>query len=111
MASLLKRVRQCSRRVVYPWKFNLHGKPIDLNFRPYATVKYKTNSDSKKTKCRILCCPLRPYASEYGDPLSNPRQKKPVNWTVGPRSRPGTHCPPLQKQVRNYPDSFTTWTY
>ncbi|KAG8290957.1 hypothetical protein J6590_072066 [Homalodisca vitripennis] len=49
--------------------------------------------------------------SEYGDPLSNPRQKKTVSRTVGPRSRPGTHCPPLQKQVRYYPDSFTTWTY
>ncbi|KAG8268602.1 hypothetical protein J6590_021419 [Homalodisca vitripennis] len=49
--------------------------------------------------------------SEYSDPLSNPRQKKPVSWPVGPQSRPGTHCPPLQKQVRNYPDSFTAWTY
>ncbi|KAG8324174.1 hypothetical protein J6590_098568 [Homalodisca vitripennis] len=80
MASLLKRARQCSRRVVYPWKFNLHGKPIDLNFRPYATVKYKTNSDSKKTKCRIFCCPLRPYALDSGstfpawDSLSTPSE-------------------------------------
>ncbi|KAG8259711.1 hypothetical protein J6590_008747 [Homalodisca vitripennis] len=39
------------------------------------------------------------HVSEYGDPLSTPRQMKPVSRTVGPRSRPGTHCPPLQKQI------------
>ncbi|KAG8326266.1 hypothetical protein J6590_046533 [Homalodisca vitripennis] len=37
--------------------------------------------------------------SEYDDPLSTPRQKKPVSRTVGPRSRPGTHCPPLKKKA------------
>ncbi|KAG8282525.1 hypothetical protein J6590_036489 [Homalodisca vitripennis] len=42
---------------------------------------------------------------------STPRQKKPVSRTVGPRSRPGTHCPPLKKQVGNASGRFTTWTY
>ncbi|KAG8281965.1 hypothetical protein J6590_048082 [Homalodisca vitripennis] len=42
-----------------------------------------------ETSIQVLQC-------EYDDPLSTPRQKKPVSRTVGPRSRPGTHCPPLK---------------
>ncbi|KAG8262094.1 hypothetical protein J6590_059835 [Homalodisca vitripennis] len=34
----------------------------------------------------------RRHPSEYGDPLSNPRQKKPVSRTVGPRSQVGKKC-------------------
>ncbi|KAG8322492.1 hypothetical protein J6590_020192 [Homalodisca vitripennis] len=48
---------------------------------------------------------------EYDDPLSTPRQKKPVSRTVGPRPGPWTYCPPLKKWVRNSSGSFMTWTY
>ncbi|KAG8251416.1 hypothetical protein J6590_080415 [Homalodisca vitripennis] len=39
----------------------------------------------------------RGCSCEYDDPLSTPRQKKPVSRTVSPRLVPWTYCPPLKK--------------
>ncbi|KAG8256999.1 hypothetical protein J6590_057794 [Homalodisca vitripennis] len=49
-----------------------------------------------ETSIQVLQC-------EYDDPLSTPRQKKPVSRTVSPRPVPWTYCPPLKNVM--------TWTY
>ncbi|KAG8255619.1 hypothetical protein J6590_088242 [Homalodisca vitripennis] len=40
-------------------------------------------------------------ACEYDDPLSTPRQKKPMSRTVGPRPGPWTLCPPTWAMTTN----------
>ncbi|KAG8301990.1 hypothetical protein J6590_040235 [Homalodisca vitripennis] len=69
--------------------YDAPDEPI-IAIRPTSETECTIYITDLETSIQVLQC-------EYDDPLSTPRQKKPVSRTVGPRPGPWTYCPPLKK--------------
>ncbi|KAG8331481.1 hypothetical protein J6590_041095 [Homalodisca vitripennis] len=75
------------------WIVGRRSTPSLTRVADVTLLQGRTSLDFE-TSIQVLQC-------EYDDPLSTPRQKKPVSRTVSPRPVPWTYCPPLKNSTED----------